>query len=186
MVVATVRAGVDAAQAEREMDRVVAEFVKQGPTEAELQRARARLTSQFVRGAERLGGFGGRSDILAESLTFDGRTEGYLDRLERVSTATAGDVRQAAQRWLDAPHYTLTVHPAETRQAGATAMDRTVLPPLGDPPDVAFPAVQRTQLVQRRHGAAGRAPYRAARQRLAGRGCRLRGRRPGEGRAWRR
>ena len=146
VVVATVRDGVDAAQAEREMDRVVGEFVKQGPTDAELQRSRARLTSQFVRGAERLGGFGGRSDILAESLTFDGRTEGYLDRLERISTATASDVRQAAQRWLDAPHYTLTVYPAEARQSGSTAVDRTVLPPLGDPPEVAFPAVQRTQL----------------------------------------
>ena len=146
VVVATVRNGVDAAQAEREMDRVVGEFIKQGPTDAELQRARARLTSQFVRGAERLGGFGGRSDILAESLTFDGRTEGYLDRLERVSTATASDVRQSAQRWLDAPHYTLTVYPAEARQSGSTAVDRTVLPPLGDPPEVAFPAVQRTQL----------------------------------------
>ena len=146
VVVATIRNGVDAAQAEREMDRVVGEFVKQGPTDAELQRSRARLTSQFVRGAERLGGFGGRSDILAESLTFDGRTEGYLDRLERLSTATASDVRQAAQRWLDAPHYTLTVYPAEARQSGSTAVDRSVLPPLGDPPEVAFPAVQRTQL----------------------------------------
>jgi zinc protease len=111
-----------------------------------LQRARARLTSQFVRGAERLGGFGGRSDILAESLTFGGRTESYLDRLERISTATAADVRQTAQRWLETPHYTLTVHPAEARQSGATAVDRSVLPPLGEPPEVAFPAVQRTQL----------------------------------------
>jgi zinc protease len=146
VVVATVRAGVNAAEAEREMDRVVAEFTKQGPTDAELQRARARLTSQFVRGAERLGGFGGRSDILAESLTFGGRTESYLDRLERISTATAADVRQTAQRWLETPHYTLTVHPAEARQSGATAVDRSVLPPLGEPPEVAFPAVQRTQL----------------------------------------
>jgi zinc protease len=146
VAVATLRAGVDPADAEREIDRVVGEFIKQGPTDAELQRARARLTSQFVRGAERLGGFGGRSDILAESLTFDGRTDGYLDRLERLSTATASDVRQAAQRWLDAPHYTLTIRPAESRQSGATAVDRTVLPPLGAPPDVAFPAVQRSQL----------------------------------------
>ena len=38
------------------------------------------------------------------------------------------------------------MYPAEARQSGATAVDRTVLPPLGDPPEVAFPAVQRTQL----------------------------------------
>jgi zinc protease len=146
ILIATVRAGVDPVQVEREMDRVVADFLRDGPTVAELDRARARLTSQFVRGAERLGGFGGRSDILAESLTFDGKTDGYLDRLERIATSTAAEVRQTARRWLEQPHYTVTVRPAESRQAGTTSVDRTVLPPLGDPPDVAFPAVQRTQL----------------------------------------
>jgi zinc protease len=146
LVIATVRDGVDPMQVEREIDRVMTEFVHQGPTDAELQRARARILSQFVRGAERLGGFGGRSDILAESLTFDGRTDGYLDRLQRVATTPAADVRDAARRWLDAPHYTLTVRPAELRQSGSTAVDRTVLPPLGDPPTVTFPPVQRAQL----------------------------------------
>jgi zinc protease len=141
-----VRAGVDAREVEREIDGVMAEFIAKGPTEAELQRARARITSQFLRGAERLGGFGGRSDILAESLTFDGRTDGYLDRLERVATVTAAVVRETARRWLDAPHYTLTVRPAETYSPGATSVDRSVLPPLDDPPDVTFPAVQRGKL----------------------------------------
>jgi zinc protease len=145
-VIATVREGVDPAQVEREIDRVTTEFLQQGPTDAELQRARARIVSRFVRGAERLGGFGGRSDILAESFTFDGRTDGYLDRLQRVSTTPAGDVRDTARRWLEAPHYTLTVRPAEARQSGSTSVDRSVLPPLGDPPSVTFPPVQRAQL----------------------------------------
>ena len=146
LVVVTVREGVDPVQVEREMDRVMTEFLQQGPTDAELQQARARIVSQFVRGAERLGGFGGRSDILAESLTFDGRTDGYLDRLQRVATTSAGEVRDTARRWLEASHYTLTVRPAEARQSGSTSVDRTVLPPLGDPPSVTFPPVQRAQL----------------------------------------
>jgi zinc protease len=143
---ATVREGADPMQVEREIDRVTTEFLQQGPTEGELQRARARIVSQFVRGTERLGGIGGRADILAESLTFAGRTDAYLDRLQRVITTPASDVRDTARRWLEAPHYTVTVRPAEVRQSGSTSVDRTLLPPLGDPPAVTFPPVQRAQL----------------------------------------
>jgi zinc protease len=137
---------VDPRQVEREIDSVMTEFFAKGPTEAELQSARARITSQFTRSAETLGGGGGRSDILAQSLMFDGRADGYLDRLERVATASAVAVRETAKRWLDAPHYTITVRPAETFSSGSTSVDRTVLPPLGEPPDVTFPAVQRAKL----------------------------------------
>jgi zinc protease len=146
VVTVTVKDGVDPARAEREMDRVVAELVQQGPTPAELQRARSRILAAFSRGAERLGGFGGRSDILAESMTFDGAPDGYLTRLQRTATASALDVREASRRWLAAPHYTLVVKPFPAWQTSTTAVDRSVLPPLGDPPDVSFPAVQRATL----------------------------------------
>ena len=99
MVTATVRDGVDPARVEREMDRVVGELLQAG---ADRGRAAARraaaILADFARGAERLGGFGGRSDILAESMTFDGRPDGYLDRLERVATATPADVRADRRR----------------------------------------------------------------------------------------
>ena len=58
------------------------------PTSCSARRAARSRTSS--RGAERLGGFGGRSDILAESMTFDGNADGYLDRLERMATRDAG------------------------------------------------------------------------------------------------
>ena len=155
-----VRTGVDPAAAETEVDRVIAELVEQGPTEAELQRAQSRVLARHVRGTERLGGFGGRSDVLAQSATFDGRSDGYLDRLERLATATPGEVRLASQRWLRAPHYTLIVDPAADRKAAQVELDRSVLPPLGDPPDVTFPALQRATLANglkvvllERHGA---------------------------------
>lgn len=146
VLTATIKAGVDPAVVERELDRVVSELLQQGPTGAELQRARSRILASFARGAERLGGFGGRSDILAQSMTFDGAPDGYLQRLERIATATPAEVREASRRWLDAPHYTLLVSPVPALQPGQTSVDRTVLPPLGDPPDVAFPQVQRATL----------------------------------------
>jgi zinc protease len=146
LLTATVKSGVDPARVEQEMDRVVAELVEQGPTEAELQRARSRILSTFARGAERLGGFGGRSDILAQSMTYDGRPDAYLDRLQRIATATTTEVRDVSRTWLRAPHYTLLVTPFPALQPAQSTLDRTVLPPLGEPPDVTFPKVQRAQL----------------------------------------
>src|SRR5688572_29223920 len=146
IVMATVKDGVDPARVEAQMDRVVAELVQQGPTDAELQRARSRIQANFSRGAERLGGFGGRADILAESMTFDGASDGYLTRLERISRATATAVRDASRRWLDAPHYTLVVKPFPALRPDASTLDRSIVPPLGPPPDVSFPALQRATL----------------------------------------
>ena len=145
-VIATVKDGVDPSRVEEQMDRVIAELVQQGPTEPELQRARSRIQSDFLRGAERLGGFGGRSDILAESMTYDGAPDGYLTRLERISRATAAETRDASRRWLDAPHYTLVVTPVPSLRPTQTTLDRSIVPPLGAPPDVSFPAVQRATL----------------------------------------
>ncbi|HXW05944.1 MAG TPA: pitrilysin family protein [Vicinamibacterales bacterium] len=146
LVTVTVKPGVDPAVVERELDAVIGEFVEKGPTAEELQRAQSRTLADFVRGRERLGGFGGRSDILAESMTYDGRPEGYLDRLQTMATATPADVTRAAKAWLDTFHYTMVVTPFPSLSPGTTTVDRKVLPPLGDAPDVGFPAVQRAKL----------------------------------------
>ena len=146
VVTANVKDGVDPSRVELEMDRVIDGLLDSGPTEPELQRARSRLLAAFARGAERLGGFGGRSDILAQSMTLYGTTTGYLDRLERITRSTTGEVRDASHRWIGVPHYTLLVTPFPALTPGQTAIDRSVLPPLGDPPDVTFPQLQRAKL----------------------------------------
>jgi zinc protease len=146
LVVATVKPGIDPAEVEREIDHVIGELLTSGPAEAELQRARSRELASFVRGMERLGGFGGRSDILAESMTFGGDPEAYLTRLRRLAAATPADVQASAKRWLDAFHYTMVVTPFPELSPGQTTLDRTVLPPLGDPPEVNFPPLGRGTL----------------------------------------
>jgi zinc protease len=146
IVMATVKPGAEPAIVEREMDAVVAQLVEEGPTPEEVRRAQSRALGDFARGLERLGGFGGRSDILAESLTYEGRADGYLDRLEGLSRATPQDVRAAARKWIDTFHYTLVVTPHPELKPGTTTVDRKVLPPLGSAPEVTFPEVQRTTL----------------------------------------
>ncbi len=142
----TVKPGVDPVAVEREMERVVAELLEKGPTEAELKRVKTRDLADFARSLERVGGMGGRNDVLAESQTYGGKPDAYLDRLELFATSTPLEVKTAANRWLRANHYTMTVRPSSKLAATKSTLDRKKLPGLGDAPDVTFPALQRAQL----------------------------------------
>ena len=145
-VIVTVRPGVDPIVAEREMDAVITELIDNGPTEEELQRAQSRILSGFLRGTERLGGFGGRSDVLAESMTYGGDPQAYLDRLENLMSATPEQVRTSSNKWLGAHHYTLTVTPFPDLAVADEGYDRSVVPTLGEAGEVRFPQIQRAQL----------------------------------------
>ena len=145
-LIVTVKPGVDPLEVEREMERVVAELLDKGPTEAELKRVKTRDLADFARSLERVGGMGGRNDVLAESQTYGGKPDAYLDRLEIFATSTPADVKTAANRWLRANHYTMTVRPAAKLAATKSTLDRKKLPALGEAPDVKFPALQRAQL----------------------------------------
>jgi zinc protease len=141
-----VKPGADAAAAEREMDAVVQRLIAAGPGAAELQRARSREFSSFARGLERLGGFGGRADTLASSLTFHGDSNAYMTRLQRLQAATPATIAATARQWLAKPHYTLSVTPFPDLAAGADRIDRAQLPALAESPAVKFPEVQRATL----------------------------------------
>jgi zinc protease len=144
--IATVKPGVNPADVEREMDVVINEALEKGITSEELNRAQNRNLAGFLRGTERLGGFGGRSDILAESMTYGGAPDFYLKRLEAMATATPEMVKATANKWLRANNYTMLVKPFENLTAGTTSIDRKILPTLSDAPDIKFPEVQRAKL----------------------------------------
>lgn len=145
-ITATVKNGVNPADVEREIDAVLNEVLTKGFTEEELKRSQSRNLADFSRGAERLGGFGGRSDILAESMTYGGSPDFYLKRLEAMATATPAEVKAAANKWLRANYYTMLVKPFAKLAAGKTDFDRKKLPELGNPPEIKFPEIQRTKL----------------------------------------
>ena len=143
-IVATVKAGVDPAIVEREIDRIVEDFLRTGPSAEETQRARMRELTAFLRKIE---GLGARAGLLAESMSYAGRPDAYLDRLNMQANATPALVKQIAQKWLGANHYTLVVEPYPQLAASKTMVDRSTLPPLGtDPMEVGFPALQNAAL----------------------------------------
>ncbi len=142
----SIRPGADAASAERELDQVIADQLKQGIGETTLARSRTRMLARFARGMERLGGMGGRSDVLAESETFHGDSNAYLDRLQHLANANPDRVLKAARVWLGKSHYTMSVEPMPQLSASTSDLDRSVLPELGDTPDLKFPTIQRATL----------------------------------------
>jgi zinc protease len=141
-----VKPGVDPFAVEREVDAVLADLLDKGPTSAELVRVKTRSLADFSRSIERLGGFGGRSDILAESMTYGGTPDAYLGQLELLATSTPAQVKAAANKWLRANYYTMTVRPFARLAAAKPALDRKQLPALGNPPDVKFPPIVRAKL----------------------------------------
>ncbi|UMR32217.1 insulinase family protein [Massilia sp. MB5] len=145
-IVATVKPGIDPALVEREIDAVLNELLAQGPAPAELARTRAATLAKFARGLERLGGFGGRADVLAQSMTYGGKPDAYLDQLDVYAKATPAEVKATAGQWLRAHHYTMTVKPFAKLAAAKSEVDRKALPALGQAPDVKFPAIQRATL----------------------------------------
>lgn len=145
-ITATVKPGVNPADVEREMDSVINEVLTKGFSEEELKRVQNRNLADFLRGTERLGGFGGRSDILAESMTYGGAPDFYLKRLEAMATAKPDDVKASANKWLKANHYTMLVKPFPKLNAGKTDFDRKKLPDLSNPPEIKFPEIQRAKL----------------------------------------
>ncbi|HWT15198.1 MAG TPA: pitrilysin family protein, partial [Patescibacteria group bacterium] len=66
MIQADLKPGVDAAKVEAIIEEELAKLAAEGPTAEELKRARVAIEASVIRGAERIGGFGGKADILAE------------------------------------------------------------------------------------------------------------------------
>jgi zinc protease len=146
VVEATAKPGDDLAQVKRAVNQEVARFLREGPTQAELQRVKTGYRAEFIRGVERIGGFGGKSDVLAKGEVFGGRADSYKTGLRRIAAATAAQVRATASRWLSDGDYTLEVRPYGEYQVAKSGVNRKKLPEPGAPPEANFPTFERATL----------------------------------------
>ncbi|MGZ8921277.1 MAG: M16 family metallopeptidase, partial [Limisphaerales bacterium] len=145
-IVATARPGEDLAKLERILDEELNNLIKDGPSKKELERVKIESLSSFIRGAERIGGFGGKSDILAMNQVYADDPDYYKVSVNRVREATPDKIRKVAQTWLTDGVYTLEVHPFPEFAIAKSDVDRSKLPVLGEVPDTKFPELQRAQL----------------------------------------
>jgi zinc protease len=142
----TAKPGVELKKLEDEANQELQDFLKNGPTESELELAKVQIFGGFVRLVERIGGFGGKSDLLATCQTYTGNPECYKVYLERVRAATPAMVKQAANDWLSDGDYILEVHPYPDLKTETAKLDRSKEPETGAAAPLNLPPMQRTTL----------------------------------------
>ncbi|MFB3124811.1 MAG: M16 family metallopeptidase [Woeseiaceae bacterium] len=143
---ATVQPGGDIEAVRQAIDEEMQRFLTEGLTKDELARVKAQLKSGFVRGVERIGGFGGKSDVLAQNATYAGDPGFYATSLDRFEAATPKTIQAAANRWLSAGSYQLDVLPFPELQAATEGADRSALPESNSFPTVKFTEFERSNL----------------------------------------
>ncbi len=143
---ADVKPGVEVAVVEKAIDEELRRFLADGPAEKELEKVRMPFLARFIRGSERIGGFGGKSDILARSQVFGDSPDAYRRSLENIAAATPAQLKEMAGQWLSDGVYTLEVRPYPELAAAKSAVDRSRMPEPGQSPAVQFPEFQRFTL----------------------------------------
>ena len=146
IVQVNVKPGKDVTDLESSTMAIVNEFIANGPTQEELDRVKASYFSSFIKGLERIGGFGGTSDILASGAIYHGDANHYKKTLEYVENATIANVKATAQKWLRKNNHTIICTPFPEYSTVASTIDRKKIPKLGEPKKANFPDVQRATL----------------------------------------
>lgn len=146
-IYATAQPSQDLAEVEQMMDEEIQRFFDHGPTREELERVITETRAGFIRGIERVGGFGGKSGILAEGAVFGGRPDAFKESLEILSSVRPENLRDTAREWLSNGAFILEVHPFDEQlNASSDDVDRSQLPIPDTFPSTPFPDLERAEL----------------------------------------
>lgn len=148
VVIATARPGAALDQIEAIVSEEIGRLAATGPTAAELNRARTKWEYEFVSGLERIGGFGGKADRLAQYNVFLHDPDKLKEDFARYRDLAAADVRDVVSQWLDtSSRLLLRFHPeTSTRETAGFAIDRAKPPELGADRPFTAPQVKSARL----------------------------------------
>lgn len=113
-----VKPGVARAEAEAAFDRVLADYLRDGPTEDEVRRAVVSVLSGEIGGLERVGGFYGKGATLAEGQVYSDDPARYKHDLAAMAALTPAQIKAALGKWLSRPVYELNVVPGSRTDSG--------------------------------------------------------------------
>lgn len=143
---ADVKPGIDNMVVENAIKEELSKLLKEGLTTKEMNRIKTQFFASFTRGIEAIGGFGGKSDILAQNQIYKDDASYYKTRLQVTKDATLAQVKEVANKWLSDGVYTLHINPFPTYSQTGSDVDRSKLPDLGPPAKVSFPAIEKATL----------------------------------------
>ncbi|WP_334185740.1 M16 family metallopeptidase [Novosphingobium sp.] len=166
-----VKPGVDRAKANAAFDKVLADYLRDGPTEDEVRRAVVSTLSGEIGGLERVGGFSGKGATLAEGQVYSDDPAKYKQDLAHMAALTPAEIKAALNKWLSRPVYALDVVPGERKESGdamggwgdeaqqpaprpdpktkvaaVAAGPKRDMPPLGQIGALTFPAIEHATL----------------------------------------
>ena len=146
-IVADVVAGVDPADVESAMDDVMSTFIKRGPNPKLLKAEKTKILAGFIRGIQRIGGFGGKSDLLATCQTYTGDPGCYQKNAAYLDAVTPSKMKATFAEWIDDTPYVLTILPTDKYSVGDTDLDRSSgVPYPTEKVEFQFPTLQTATL----------------------------------------
>ncbi len=146
-IYADIKPGVDPKEVERAINEELARLLMEGPTEKEMLSTKTQYFSNFIKGMERIGGFGGKSDILASNQVFGNDPAFYRTRNQGMKDATAAAVKETANKWLSDGKLVLEITPVQPFKTTPSVVDRSKgLPEVAAAGAVKFPELQRFSL----------------------------------------
>ena len=132
---------------EKGIDEALHEFIKKGPIKKRLDNTVISLRASWIKGLQRVGGFGGKSDILAKGEVYQGDPGAYKNLISMITNASAKDLKATAKKWLSNGDYVLTVIPNAQRSFNTeSTVDRSQLPFPTEFPTLDLPDIQRAKL----------------------------------------
>jgi len=132
---------------EKGIDEALHEFIKKGPIKKRLDNTVISLRASWIKGLQRVGGFGGKSDILAKGEVYQGDPGAYKNLISIITNASAKDLKATAKKWLSNGDYVLTVIPNAERSFNTeSTVDRSQLPYPTEFPTLDLPDIQRAKL----------------------------------------
>ena len=124
-VIVDVASGEDPLEVENAMDDVLEIFIKKGPNPKLLKAEKTKTLAGFIRGIQRIGGFGGKSDLLATCQTYTGDPGCYRKNAEYLDSVTPAKMKATFSKWIDDTPYVLTILPNEKLGVDQSDIDRS-------------------------------------------------------------
>ncbi|OFC71088.1 M16 family metallopeptidase [Alteromonas confluentis] len=142
----TLADGADEEEVSAIIDEEITKLVKSKVTKSELDGARMRTLSRTIRGMEKIGGFGGKANVLAEGELYADDSNHYMESLERYAGATPKDLNEVAKAWLSGGFHQVIVRPFPNYAVSSESADRSTLPEVTEMPELAFPTPEEFKL----------------------------------------
>ena len=147
VIVATVASGQDPDEVEKVIDDTLEKYLQRGPDTKLLKNIKTSSISSLTNGLQRIGGFGGKSDILATYQTLYGDAGAFREQLSIYLNTSAVDIKKAANKWLTSGDYVLSIVPAKKTSVVKSKVDRSKgIPYPTEKLSYSFPKIQSAVL----------------------------------------